>query len=149
MLEGKLDRTKKTFAYNGTEYNLEPFIYTEEVQQLDEIRNLVSLCADRGKIPILCTSLGRWLGIEDNEKVPLKPGIANDTTLCIVQWTTAIKPRIPDEWETWLFWEYKADGTCWFNGDINDLSAISGYESPDETKSIIMTCPHCGKRIKL
>lgn len=113
--KGKLNRDAATFTLdNGQVFDLFPFIYTERVQQMDAIRKMVTQYRDEYRTPILCTSPGRWNGIEDNKTTPLKPGIASDTLLCVVNWTNNKQPLIPKEWEGWIFWEFDKDGSCYF-----------------------------------
>ena len=153
MIEGKLNKEKGIFTYDGIQYDLSPYIYTEKVNQLDEIRRLITLAGEDK--PVLCTNYYTWKGIEDHEDPAdqLKPGIGNDTMLCIIQWNNSANPGIPAEWSEWTFWEYADPGICRYNGDIGKLEStfrkIGGSNSPNSSDGTVVhiDCPHCGKRI--
>lgn len=110
----------------------------QAVVPLKYLRAFVEQLHSRGYAPIIYTSPAFWgtYGSSDAywRRYPL----------WIAHYTSARSPSVPAPWKTWTFWQYSAKGNGtlygsdsydmdmnWFNGNLEDLYAISRNYNPD------------------
>lgn len=156
MIEGiytELTQDSALFEFNGVQYDPKMFYHHGKNQNFDDLLKWANESHKKGIIGILLTASFLWNKLTDAQKNMIEPKVK-------VMWcgeTNAIT--------TWG--NFSVYGNCFLWQAINHPSyvelmddktdlekyftvsenVIGGSEAADEIRSLITTCPHCGKKI--
>ncbi|MFN8475302.1 MAG: GH25 family lysozyme [Anaerolineae bacterium] len=102
-------------------------------QWIDGVRTWLEIVEDGlGRRPMIYTSQGEWTHLRDSSGLP--PSWTARYPLWVAHWDTA-QPGLPDGWDAWHFWQYKADSVPGFSRPV-DYDVFHG--SPDDLRQWLM-----------
>ncbi|MFN8483130.1 MAG: GH25 family lysozyme [Anaerolineae bacterium] len=86
-------------------------------QWVDGVRTWLDIVENGlGRRPMIYTSPGEWAHLRDGSGLP--PTWTARYPLWVAHWDTA-QPALPDGWDNWFFWQYKADSVPGFSRAVD------------------------------
>ena len=160
MLEGKyteLTQDSALFTFDGVQYKPKMFYHHGKNQNFDDLLKWANESYEKGIIGVLLTAPFLWEKLTDAQRNMIEPKVKAmwcSGTTAMIDWGGF------NAYGNCFIWQPEEEpGIIYLINSAEDLgkyfvvneNSVGGSDPvlEEETKSIIMTCPHCGKRIKL